>query len=150
MRKRQLAQGFTLVEMLLVITISIMAMAVVSPNLSSGNQSSILKSAGRDIASALRYARGKALTTQKEAVVTLNLEENSYQVTGRDKQFKLKEEIDITLSVAQTEQDGVGSGSVRFFADGSSSGGKITLELGEFKQIIDINWLTGQVELHAS
>lgn len=145
----QFVKGFTLVELLLVITITIMALAVVAPNLSSGNQSSTLKSAARDIASALRYARGKALTTQQEALLSINLEENTYQVTGKDKRYKLSDEIDITLAVSQKEQDGVGEGSVRFFPDGSSSGGRITLEMGEFKQEVDINWLTGQVELNA-
>ncbi len=140
-------QGFTLVELLLVLTITVMALAVVAPNISSGNQASVLKSAARDVASALRFARGKALTTQKEALVSIDLQENSYQVTGRDKVYKLSDEIDITLSVSQTEQDGVGVGSIRFFPDGSSSGGKITLDLGNFTQELTINWLTGQVEI---
>lgn len=143
------AAGFTLVELLLVITITVMAMAVVAPNLTSGNEASTLKSAGRDLASALRFARGKALTTQQEALMSLNLEENSYLVTGKEQVYKLSDDIDITLAVAQKEQDGTGTGSIRFFPDGSSSGGRITLELGQFKQILDINWLTGHVELHA-
>ncbi len=148
MFKHTVAGGFTLVELLLVITITVAAMAVVAPNLSSGNQASTLKSAARDVASALRFARGQALTTHKDALVSIDLEENTYQVTGREKVYQLDNEIDITLAVAQSELSGSGVGSVRFFPDGSSSGGRVTLELADLKQTLDINWLTGQIEFN--
>lgn len=130
------------------ITIGVMAMAVVAPNLTSGNQSSILKTAARDLASGLRFARGEALTTQTDSALSLDLEENSYQVTGQDKTYQLSNDIEITLSVAQSESEN-GVGSIRFFPDGSSTGGRITLELTGLKQTIDVNWLTGQIELNA-
>ena len=135
--------------MLLVITIMVGATAVVAPQLSSGNQASVLKSAARDMASALRFARGQALTSHQDALVSINLEENTYQVTGREKIYQLDKDIDITLAIAQTESDGTGTGSLRFFPDGSSSGGRITLELADLKQTLDINWLTGQIEFNA-
>lgn len=148
MYKTTATGGFTLVELLLVITIGVMAMAVVAPNLTSGNQSSTLKSAARDLASGLRFARGEALTTQADTALSIDLEENSYQVTGQKKTYQLLNDIEITLSVAQSEVvDGVGS--IRFFPDGSSSGGRIILELNDLKQTVDVNWLTGQIELNA-
>lgn len=148
MPKTTAASGFTLVELLLVITIGVMAMAVVAPNLTSGNQSSTLKSAARDLASGLRSARGEALTTQADTALSIDLEENSYQITGQDKTYQLLNDIEITLSVAQSEVVD-GAGSIRFFPDGSSSGGRIILELNDLKQTIDVNWLTGQIELNA-
>jgi general secretion pathway protein H len=39
--------------------------------------------------------------------------------------------------------------SIRFFADGSSTGGRITLEREHAAWKIDINWLTGQIELES-
>lgn len=148
MSKTTATSGFTLVELLLVITIGVMAMAVVAPNLTSGNQSSTLKSAARDLASSLRFARGEALTTQADTALSIDLEENTYQVTGQEKPYQLLNDIEITLSVAQSEVvDGMGS--IRFFPDGSSSGGRIILELNDLKQTVDVNWLTGQIELNA-
>ncbi len=135
--------------MLLVIVVTVGAMAVVAPNLSSGNKASTLKAAARDLGSALRYARGQALVSHQDTLVSINLEENNYQVTGRDKVYQLDQDIDVTLSVAQSELSDSGTGSVRFFADGSSSGGRVTLELAGQKQTLDINWLTGQVEFNA-
>ncbi|MGA7117479.1 MAG: hypothetical protein WBY12_09835 [Hyphomicrobium sp.] len=34
---------------------------------------------------------------------------------------------------------------MRFFPDGSSTGGRVTLVAGERKRLLDINWLTGAV-----
>ena len=36
---------------------------------------------------------------------------------------------------------------MRFFADGGSNGGRVTLAAGERKFDIDIDWLTGRVAI---
>jgi general secretion pathway protein H len=51
------------------------------------------------------------------------------------------------LVTAQSELTGEGQGNVRFFADGSSTGGRVVLDRGEKSMQIDINWLTGQLEV---
>ncbi|MEO1882700.1 MAG: GspH/FimT family pseudopilin [Methyloprofundus sp.] len=140
-------RGFTLVELLLVIVIIALAAAVAAPNIGSGNQTASLNAAAREISSALRFARGHALTHRKEAVVMLNLEDNSYQITDRSKKYKVAKDIAVSLDVAQSQIIDQDHGGVRFFSDGSSTGGRITLEIGENKRQIDINWLTGQVEI---
>lgn len=142
------AQGFTLVELTVVLFVMVLGFSVIGMSLSSGNESSKLKAAARDMASALRYARGQALTTHQESIVAIDLSENSYTVEGRDKVYTIPEDIDITVDTAQEELAGDGVANIRFFADGSSVGGRVTLELGEFKWQIDINWLTGQIELN--
>jgi general secretion pathway protein H len=121
--------------------------SVVVINLSSGNDSTQLKVAARDIVSALRYARGQALLSHQQTTVTLDLTENSYTVSGRDKIYIIPKIIDVTVVTAQSELTDEGVGNIRFFADGSSTGGRITLELGKAAWQIDINWLTGQIEL---
>ncbi len=129
------------------IVVIAMAVAVVAPNIGSGNQTASLNATAREIASALRFARGHALTHRKEAVFLVNLEENSYQLTDKKKVFKMTKDIAVILDVAQSQIIDEGHGGIRFFPDGSSTGGRITLELGENKRQIDVNWLTGQVEI---
>ena len=131
----------------MVIVVIAMAVAVVAPNIGSGNQTASLNATAREIASALRFARGHALTHRKEAVFLVNLEENSYQLTDKKKVFKMTKDIAVILDVAQSQIIDEGHGGIRFFPDGSSTGGRITLELGENKRQIDVNWLTGQVEI---
>lgn len=146
MRVKPGEKGFTLLELVIVLFITVLGFSVIGFNLSSGNEASKLKAAARDLASALRYARGQALISHQEATVTIDLANNTYTVNQRDKVYVMPEEIDVTLVTAQSELN-QGLAGVRFFPDGSSTGGRITLEWGNAGWRIDINWLTGQIEL---
>jgi general secretion pathway protein H len=139
--------GFTLLELVVVLFIVVLGFSVVGINLSSGDDATEIKVAARDIVSALRYARGQALMSHQETTVALDLAENTYTVSGRDKVYIIPKAIDVTVVTAQSELAGEGLGNIRFFADGSSTGGRITLERGNTAWQIDINWLTGQIEL---
>jgi len=138
-------QGFTLLELIIVLLISVLGFAVIGSNISSGNQSTRLKSAARDIASALRFAHGQALVARKPVSVAISLADNSYRISNRAKIYRLDTEIDISLTVAEEEFTEDQEGSIRFFGDGSSTGGRIILELGNLVQTIDVNWITGAV-----
>ncbi len=146
MRGKSGEKGFTLLELVIVLFITVLGFSVIGFNLSSGNEASKLKAAARDLASALRYARGQALISHQEATVTIDLANNTYTVNQRDKVYVMPEEIDVTLVTAENELS-QGLAGVRFFPDGSSTGGRITLEWGNAGWRIDINWLTGQIEL---
>jgi general secretion pathway protein H len=65
--------GFTLLELIVVLTVVVLGFSVIGLNLSSGNDTAELKAAARDIASALRYARGQALMLHQDTTVALNL-----------------------------------------------------------------------------
>lgn len=142
-------RGFTLLELTVVLIVVVLGFSVIGLNLSSGNDATEIKAAARDIVSALRYARGQALMTHQETTVALDLSDNSYTVSGRDKLYQIPKAIDVTVVTAQTELTGEGTASIRFFGDGSSTGGRITLERGHAAWKIDINWLTGQIELES-
>jgi general secretion pathway protein H len=141
-------KGFTLIELLLVIVIVAVSAAVVAPNIGSGNQTAKLNSSARDISSALRFARGHALSQRKESTVLFNLQDNTYQITDKTKNYRIAKEIELTLDIAQSQIIDKTQGGVRFFPDGSSTGGRITLELEGNRRQLNVNWLTGHVELN--
>lgn len=141
-------KGFTLIELLLVIVIIAISAAVVAPNIGSGNQTAKLNSSARDVASALRFARGHALSQHKESTVLFNLQDNTYQITDKTKKYRIAKEIELTLDIAQSQIIDETQGSIRFFPDGSSTGGRVTLEVEGNKRQLDVNWLTGHVELN--
>jgi len=143
------SKGFTLLELTVVLFVVVLGFSVIGLNLSSGSDSTEIKAAARDIVSALRYAKGQALISHQETTVALDLSDNSYTVSGRDKLYQIPKTIDVTVVTAQTELTGEGAANIRFFADGSSTGGRITLERGQTAWKIDINWLTGQIELES-
>lgn len=140
-------QGFTLIELIIVLVIVILGFSAIGISISSGNDAAQIKAAARDIVSALRYARGQALMDHEETTVAFDLEENSYTVSNRDKIYTIPDDISLTVVTAQSELTGQGQGNIRFYADGSSTGGRVTLERDKAKLQIDINWLTGACEL---
>lgn len=140
-------RGFTLIELIIVLLIGVLGFAAVSSNISSGNQSTKLQTVARDIASALRYAHGQALLSRQPVSVAINLDDNSYRVSNRNKIYQFSVDIDVSLVVAEEEFADGGEGSIRFFGDGSSTGGRITLEWGDQLRRIDVNWITGEVAI---
>lgn len=148
MRSVKANQGFTLIEMIIVLLISVLGFAVLGSNISSGNQSTRLQAAARDLASALRYAHGQALLSRKPVSVEIDLADNSYRLSNRDKVYSLDEQIELSLVVAEEEFAEGKAGSIRFFGDGSSTGGRITLEWGKQFRRVDVNWITGAVAIN--
>ncbi len=138
--------GFTLIELSIVVMIMILGLGVIAVNISAGNHASRLKSVARDLSSALRYARGQALVLRKPVSVDINLDENSYHISSRDKTYHFSSKIDVTLEIAENELKDK-TGSLRFYPDGSSSGGRIKLEWGNLLEQLDVNWLTGKVDI---
>lgn len=138
--------GFTLLELIIVLGIMVLGFAAVAVNMSAGNDSMTLKATARDLTSGLRYVRSQAMISHTQATLDFNLSENSYLLTGQNKTYTIPEDIDVTVNTAKDElHDGIAH--LRFFPDGSSIGGRITLEKNKLSQEININWLTGHVTL---
>ena len=140
-------QGFTLIELIIVLLISVLALAAISGKIFSGDQTTKLQAAARDIASALRYAHGQALINGEPVSVLINLDDNSYRISDNPKNFRLAAEIEISLVIAEDQFNDGGEGGISFFSDGSSTGGRITLEWGQQLRRIDVNWITGEVAI---
>ena len=147
MQSRSQHTGFTLLELIVVLFIMVLGVSVVAAQLSSGNNAISHQQTASDIVSALRYARNKAVVTHKDSSVTFNLTENSYTVEQRDKVYHIPNTIALTLVTTKSQLQGQQQGSIRFFADGSSTGGRVTLTRGKQAWQIDVNWLTGQINL---
>jgi general secretion pathway protein H len=132
---------------MLVLAIAGLLMAVTPPLLSSAFPGLQLKSTARQVAAGLRYARDRAIAEGTEVLVTLDLERRSMRVPGRDRAVSLPPDIGVELVTAHSEiQDGR-VGSIRFFPDGSSTGGRVTLTYRKAGYDVDLDWLTGRVRL---
>ena len=70
-------------------------------------------------------------------VLTLDVESREF-VTTRDPQpKKLPDNLELKLYAAQSEVTSERRGSIRFYPDGSSTGGRITVASGERKYLVD-------------
>ncbi|MGZ8218211.1 GspH/FimT family protein [Methylomagnum sp.] len=141
------ARGFTLLELLLALGLVALLMALAVPNFGPAIARAQLTSATRDVASALRHVRGQALMRGRDAEFELDIERHRYKVTGRNKAYSLPGGIGLSLYTAESETVDEGTGRIRFFPDGSATGGRVTLAGGGRKQVVDVNWLTGEVKI---
>jgi general secretion pathway protein H len=144
---RHAQRGFTLLEMLLVLVIAASGYALVVRFTSGGVSGAELKSAARAVAAGLRDARGTAIATQHTAALTLDLEGRSFEVSGGRRARALPERLELKLYTAQSEIVDERRGAIRFYPDGSSTGGRVTVASGERRLLVDVDWLTGRVSI---
>jgi general secretion pathway protein H len=137
--------GFSLLEMIVVLVIAGLLFAVAPPLLHKAVPGIQTKSAARELASSLRRARSMAVARQRETWLTIDVEKRRFWVVGEQRQGSLPAEIGVKLFTAQAELIDEQSGRIRFFPEGGSSGGRITLQRGNSAYEIDIDWLTGRV-----
>jgi general secretion pathway protein H len=140
-------QGFTLIELLLVITIVAMLVGLAAPSISRSLPGVQLKSAAREIAAALRHARDTAITRQHQTVISIDIKNRVYSTSNDNKLHHLPDKIDIKVLGAEQESPSETIGGVRFYPDGSSTGGQITLSLDQRHYEIEVDWLLGKVSL---
>jgi general secretion pathway protein H len=140
------AKGFTLVELIAVIVLLAIAMAAVTFSFSKSLQSAKVRAASRDLVAALRYTRGQAIVKGQQEVLLLDLDRNAYTAPGKGP-VELPKGMSLRLTTAQSEQTGENSGGIRFFADGSSTGGHISVLQGQREWRVNVAWLTGDISL---
>lgn len=144
--KRRLA-GFTLLEVIVVLALGALIYAVVLAGPLGKASAADLKSAARSLASGLRTAQTTAMATRRDALLTLDMDSREFLATGEQQTHRLPDNIDVKLYTAQAEVTSAKRGSIRFYPDGSSTGGRITVAAGERKYLVDVDWLTGRVSI---
>jgi general secretion pathway protein H len=139
--------GFTLFELLVVLliiggilTLAPAAFHRVMPGLE-------LKSSVRGIATAMRDARSLAIRDNRETTVIVDTEAVAYRLGAGGRVQALDEDLQLSLVTAASERIDETAGRVRFFPDGTSTGGRVTLARGETEYYVLVDWLTGRVEI---
>ena len=141
-------KGFTLLEVIVVLAIGAVIYAVVLGAPLGKASAADLKAAARSLAAGLRAAQSVAMATRRDALLTVDMESREYIATGEQSVHSIPKSIDLKLYTAQTEVTSQQRGSIRFYPDGSSTGGRITVSSGERKYLVDVDWLTGRVAIN--
>jgi general secretion pathway protein H len=139
--------GFTLIELLVVLTILGLATAVGVPMLFGSADRAALRAAVVEVAAGLRETRSLALAGGRSAAFTLDTARRVYRVSNGSAWRALPTTIQPTLFTATREQLDAVTGDIRFFPDGSSTGGAVHLAQGKAEDEILVDWLTGRVSV---
>ncbi len=172
------ARGFTLLELLVVIVLMVAVISVVSVNIVSGLDSSRVKTSARQLATVLRSARTEALSSGVEAGIVLgrrdpeadaeaeasnldygDLAGTLHKASGQQRSYTVLpagQWIDLPGGMSLSLSNGGGArgalvppGSLMFYPDGSSTGGRLEVQAGSDRLTIEVDWLTGEVRFDA-
>lgn len=140
-------RAFSLLELLVVLAIVALASTILVPAF-TGGAGAELQVAARDLASGLRYARSHALTHGDEVTLTLDVDGHRFEISGSDVGRDLPSSVELSLYTARSELLDGNTAAIRFFPDGSSTGGRITVTGANGQErYIDVDWLTGRVDI---
>jgi general secretion pathway protein H len=140
-------EGFTLFEMLIVLAIIAIAAVYVLPAVSG--RSSTFEITADAIESGLVNARLKALSRGQEARLVFENKKRTFASDDGKLVAEVPPDMAIRLVTARSEASTQPT-SIRFFPDGSSSGGEIVLELGGLRRRLLVSWLTGKISIENS
>jgi general secretion pathway protein H len=139
--------GFTLLELLVVMALMALIVGLVVSRLPLGPSRTQVVASAKSLASGLRTARGAAIHENREAVFTLDVAARRFWVDGRDP-VAVMPDIGLAFDIAAPEQASETVGRIRFFPDGSSTGGSIRLKLPDKDApptTVTVDGITGHV-----
>ena len=138
------ARGFTLLELVLVLAVMAIGAALVVPALINPTRSEV-RSVAADVIRALRLSREHAINDQAQAVLALDTVQGRVMPpAGVDRVVEAKQ-VELSLITARSEVIDEGLGQIRFFPDGSSTGGRVSVSRDGATLHIDVDWLTGRI-----
>lgn len=139
--------GFTLLELLIVIALMGIIAALVVPMFGGPVSTSELRATARQLAAGLRLARSEAVSERRETFLVVDVAGKRFKVDREAREHALPSKVDLKLFTAQNDLVSQNVGSIRFYPDGGSNGGRITVASGARKFDVDVDWLTGRVAI---
>lgn len=140
-------RGFTLLELLVVLAIIGLLAASIPGFLLRDNKTFELDRATRRVAEGLQSTQVAAIVGNRDRTFGVDVEQRQFLAGDAKAPVQLPAGIDLHFITARQEQIGEAAGRIRFFPDGSSTGGRITLSLDGLTSVIEVDWLTGLVSL---
>jgi type II secretion system protein H len=101
------ANGFTLLELLVVLLLIGLLTALVFPSMGRGLAALKLKTTSRQIAATLRLARSKAITEQQIYWVGFDVEKNQVELSSDDRRYQKSFELPDGITIAKVVTTGM-------------------------------------------
>ena len=138
--------GFTLLEMIIVIAVLGMALGLVVTRGPMRSETMEMQAAVNQVAQGLRVARSRAIANNAPVRFTVDIPLHSFSIE-RDRPVALPRTVSIAMTAVSNETVESRLAAIRFYPDGSATGGRIDLAAGQRVAHIGVDWLTGRVSV---
>jgi general secretion pathway protein H len=138
-------RGFTLIELLVVLVIGAFIAALVVPRLTGATERAAVRSAARELEAALRATRSSAMAQGRPQALVLDTASGAFREGMRA--GRLPGGIHLALTTATGDRLDAQTGRIRFFPDGTSTGGGIDVWAGNDRNQVLVDWLSGRVSI---
>lgn len=140
-------RGFTLLELTVVIAIALLLAGVAAPLVGARLPGAQFDATVHRFATHARLARNLAVARNAPVRLIVDVEAHRYRVSALPDDQALPDAFGLSLYAPEAERIDAQTGAIRFYGDGSSSGGRVTFTDGPRQRGVDVQWLTGRVSL---
>ena len=144
------ARGFTLIELLVVLTVIALMATLATPMIQRAVPGVEIETAAEGLRGELRLARSTAIRDNRETWLSIDVETGVYRRDGAARAHAVPPAIRLTLLTARREQIDETRGRIRFFPDGTSTGGAVRLNRGAREYEVAVDWFDGRVSIDES
>lgn len=138
------SNGFTLIELLVVLAIISLALSMVPPLTNSMAEAAREKASVKTLTADLRWLRHQAIASGQETALIFNLRTQEYVRSADHLSRKMPKDIQLTFRSA-SPSPGQPDPMIRFFPDGTSSGGRVDLAHGTYNSRVLVSWPFGRI-----
>lgn len=138
-------QGFSLLELLLALIILTLLMGLSAPLLTHALDGARLDRTQREIISALRFSRTRAINTQRMVTFSIHTGSGVMRMGEEERRLPLPENTAMSMQVPPAEQLSAHEHAVRFYPDGSATDMTLLFRRGGQVYRIRVDALTGRV-----
>jgi general secretion pathway protein H len=135
--------GFTLIELLVVLLILGFVIFLAPAAFQRAVPGLEIKAAARTMAMAFRQVRSAAIRDNREIPVIIDVDARTVRVGIEQSPTQLSRRLGLQLFAGRSEMLGGNAGQIRFFPDGTSTGGRVTLTTSGSRYNVVVDWLSG-------
>ena len=143
--KPGISRGFTLIELLVVLAVIALVTGLATPLLFRVLPGLQIEATAKNLSATLRRARNAAIGGNRAVLVEIDVAAASYRQLPDGALETLPDGVGIALIAARSEQLDEDRGRIRFYPDGSSTGGRITLFNDSRQLEMRVDWFNGRV-----
>ena len=140
-------RGFTLIELLVVLALLGLFITLVPTAMQNALPGVNLRVAARELVDGFRTARSRAVSGNRESFVLIDVDRQLYRIDKEGENHVLPGKLSVDLRTAASEQLDETRGRIRFYPDGTSTGGRVTLTSGDDAYHVNVDWFDGRVEV---